>query len=165
MELTEFVGQYPPFGPNPPRPGAPDAADAYRQVSADEGLDVLPACRGDLPGVTRPGHRDGMHLWVIVPSEVRVLLETAPHVHPPPLSLGVAKHTNLTGGAPACCGGELWIDAVDPNRIWAHGGSGRYTAKSPRHLEDAISVIESMGFVVTSAGWDVENARPARVFR
>jgi len=118
-----------------------------------------------MPTVARAGYRDGLHLWVIVPEAVRVLLESAPTVHPPPLSLGVAKHTNLTGGAPACCGGELWLDAVDPQRIYANGGSGRFTAKSPAHLEDAMSVIESLGFNVVSAGWDIENDRPARVFR
>jgi len=112
-----------------------------------------------MPTVARAGYRDGLHLWVIVPEAVRVLLESAPTVHPPPLSLGVAKHTNLTGGAPACCGGELWLDAVDPQRIYANGGSGRFTAKSPAHLEDAMSVIESLGFNVVSAGWDIENDR------
>lgn len=161
----EFVGCYTAFGPNPPRPGAPDAHDAYRPLTKDEGVGELPACRDLMPGVTRPGTKDGRHLWVIVPNEVRTLLETAPQVRPPPLSLGVAKHTNLTGGAPACCAGELWGDAVDPKRLYVNGGSGRYTAKSPRHLEDAMTVFESLGFEVVAAGWDSENARPARVFR
>ena len=126
---------------------------------------------GTLPGCVetmiarRPGHREGRHLWVIVPAEVRVILETAPDVRPPPLSLGVAKHTNLTGGGPAACGGELWLDPADNRKLYANGGSGRYPPRTPKQLEDAIQVLAGLGFTVVSAGWSEDNDVPERVFR
>jgi hypothetical protein len=89
---------------------------------------------------------------VIIPDALPVLLETAPNVRPPPLSSGMAKHTNLTGGASACCGGEIWTDAVDRDRLYVNGGSGRYRPRTPAELADAVQVFETLGFRVDSAG-------------
>jgi len=74
-----------------------------------------------------------------------ILLTTAPEVQPPPLECECAKHTNLTGGAPACCGG--------------------YPPRTRVELADAIDVFQSFGFEVVSAGWDDDNDRPERTFR
>ena len=83
----------------------------------------------------------------------------------PPLETGVAKHTNLTGGAPASCGGELWIDPVDPRRLYVSGASGRYGPDSEQQLNDAVDVMRGRGFLVESFGWDAETNLPARVYR
>ena len=121
MELEAYIDLYPPQAPAK----SADAPDAHRQLEAPDGVGTLPSCAETMVAGRRAGQRDGRHLWVIVPDAVRVILEIAPDVRPPPLSLGVAKHTNLTGGGEAACGGELWIDPADNRKLYANGGSGR----------------------------------------
>jgi hypothetical protein len=162
VQLAEFAAEYPPTDPLD-RPG--DPPDAFRLLTDIDGVGLLPTCVATMRATARPGLPEGCHLWVILPDEVPVIIETAEDVQPPPLTLGRAKHTNLTGGGPACCGGELWRDAVDADQLYVHGGSGRYGARSPQQLEDAVRVIEAFGFKVRSAGWSEENDCPARVFR
>jgi hypothetical protein len=161
MQPGEFANHYPPAGPLP-RPN--DPPDVTRQLGADDGVANMP-CAPAMRPASRPGDKDSRHLWVILADSVPVILETAPDVRPPPLSLGVAKHTNLTGGAPACCGGEIWLDGADSQRLHVNGGSGRYPAQSPEQLADAVRVLEGYGYSVRSAGWSEENDCPERVFR
>ena len=162
VDLAEFVAQYPP-APPVERPNDPD--DARRLLEHADGVRYLPSCATQMPPSAQPGSADGRHLWVIVPEGVPVILETAPHVRPPPLSLGVAKHTNLTGRAPASCGGEVWVDDADASLLYMTGGSGRFEAQSRTQLDDVARVFESLGFLVYSAGWSDDNDRPERVFR
>jgi hypothetical protein len=162
MTLTAFTGRYSVHGPNKPL----ETPDQARLLTAADGVISLTGAPFPAPvAVGRPGFREGKHLWVIFPVVLPVILETAPSVQPPPLKSGWAKHTNLTGAKAACCGGELWIDAVSPSRLYVNGGSGRYEPRSRAELADAIQVFEGLGFEVVSAGWDDENSRPARVFR
>ncbi len=140
----------------PPEPPAKLAAneDENRRLDREDGVLILRDCASeDLVPCRRPGEKHAKYLWVIVPDEVPFVLETAPSVRPPPLSLGVAKHSNLTGGEPASCGGELWVDPVENRKLFANGGSGRYPAKTPQQMEDAIRVLAACGFTVVSAGW------------
>lgn len=161
MSCAEFSTKHPPQGPNKP----PETEDQLRKLTPDDGVLLLtsPPFPDPVPG--RPGFAEGRHLWVILPEEVPVLLETAPCVRPPPLQSGCAKHTNLTGGGPACCGGELWVDDVSPHLLYVNGKSGRYRPRSPAELADAMKVFEELGFQVVSAGWDEENDIPAQLFR
>ncbi|MBL9104893.1 MAG: hypothetical protein JNL82_28365 [Myxococcales bacterium] len=161
MTLTAFAGRHTPQMPKK----RPETEDQLRKLTLEDGVvclahapfpDLLPGRRGTL---------DGKYLWVITPSEVPVILETAPHARPPPLQSGVAKHTNLTGGAPACCGGELWVDPVFSECLYVNGGSGRYQPRSPEELEDAVGVFEGLGFRVICAGWSEDNDAPERTFR
>jgi hypothetical protein len=161
MDLTKYTERYPPQPPSKPA-GTPDE---HRQLTVGEGLGFLPEAAAAMTPAKRIGDREGRHLWAIVPSDVRVILEVAPGVKPPPLTLGVAKHTNLTGGGPASCGGEVWLDPADPRKLYATGGSGRYPPRTPAQLEDAIEVFLSFGFEVISAGWSEDNDCPQRVFR
>lgn len=161
MDPAAYNALYPPQLPSKPA----DAPDAHRLLTHEDGVGTLPTCADSAPSVARPGQRHGRHLWAIGSEEVRVILEVAPQVRPPPLSLGVAKHTNLTGGEPASCGGELWFDSVGKGKLYANGGSGRYPARSPKQLEDAMKVLAGCGFEVISAGWSYENDCPERVFR
>lgn len=161
MDLPTYTVRYPP---QPPAKAA-GASDEHRQLGTDEGMGFLPGAVTTMTPGRRPGEREGRHLWVIAPSDVRLILEVAPYVRPPPLSLGVAKHTNLTGGGPASCGGEVWLDPADSNKLFATGGSGRYPARTPAQLEDAMSVLSSYGFEVVSAGWSEDNDCPQRIFR
>jgi hypothetical protein len=132
-------------------------------LTSADGVQILPS-DGVEPAVD-PGDSDGAHLWVIVPEEVRVIVENDPPVAPPPLDIGKAKHTNLTGGGQACAGGELWRDSADDSLLYVHGGSGRYPVESPDQLHDVVRVFECLGYRVVSAGWDFDVDRAARTFR
>jgi len=161
MDLAAYTERYPPQRPAKPA----GAQDARRQLTVEEGMGFLPDAATAMIPARRPGGREGCHLWVIIPSDVRFILEVAPNVRPPPLSLGVAKHTNLTGGGPACCGGEVWLDPANARKLYATGGSGRYPPKNLAQLEDAITVFTAYGFEVVCPGWDEDNDIAERVFR
>jgi hypothetical protein len=109
--------------------------------------------------------KDGLHLWVFLPdARVPYIAESAPKVAPP-LQSGAAKHSNLTGGAPACCGGELWVDPANDDTVYVNGASGRYGPRTPTQLEDAESVFRDFGLTVVGFGWDYDVDLPARVLR
>lgn len=125
----------------------------------------MPDCVATMRPAASPGFPEDRYLWAILPDSVPVILETGETVQPPPLSMGVVKHTNLTGGKPACCGGELWSDAINSRLLYVNGGSGRYGARSPKQLDDAVHVFKQFGYLVQSAGWSEENDCPERIFR
>lgn len=164
MLLTDFASKYPADGPFI----APANQDQVRQLGQADGVVTLMAAPFPDPVQSTPGQADGRNLWVFTPADVLAVLETAPAVNPP-LESGVAKHTNLTGGTPACCGGELWVDNVTAAKLWVNGKSGRYWRRSHPNgrskLEDAVRVFESLGFEVVSAGWDEDSDFPAPTFR
>ena len=105
----------------------------------------------------------GCHLWVIRESGVPFILERADVVSR--LKSGVVKHTNLTGGRDASCGGELWVDPVDAGSLYVNGCSGRYGPETATQMSDAALAIRSLGFRVESFGWDDDANRPAAVRR
>lgn len=160
MDLGTFLTRYPPALPR--RAHAND--DELRLLAEADGvlaLDVAPAA----PSTTGdPSDLSARHLWVIWPAGVPYILERAPAVSPP-LQSGVAKHSNLTGGGAASCGGELWVDPVDPSKLYVNGASGRYGPKTPQQLVDAVVLIRDRGFQVESFGWDADTNLPARVYR
>lgn len=163
MDLDSFAARYPPAAPRIEAANADQLrhlqeADGVRHVT---GPPVETAVRRTPRG---EDCRDGRHLWVFLPDCIPYLLEAAPEVTPP-LDSGVAKHTNLTGGAPACCGGELWIDPVDDDKIYVNGASGRYGPTSPKQLSDAEDVFRAVGLAVVGFGWDDDADLPARVLR
>lgn len=161
MEIGEFTARH---TLRRPRPRHSDADDAHRHLTADDGVTLMP-CADRMIRAPQPGDVDSRHLWVIGPESLPVILETAAGVRPPPLSLGAAKHTNLTGGGPAACGGEVWVDEVNSELLYVTGGSGRYPPRSRDELRDAEEVFRSFGYTVVGAGWSDENDSPQRVFR
>jgi hypothetical protein len=163
MELKTFVTKYPPGPPAKP----PDNEDQLRLLTPDDGvvrLEDNAATEALSVTVSKPGTGDGKCLWVIVSDAVPAIVELAPRARVA-LQSGVAKHTNLTGGGHASCGGECWVDAVVEKRLWVNGGSGRYRPSSPQHLDDAVAVIRLLGYDVISAGWSTDNDWPERTFR
>jgi hypothetical protein len=164
MTLEEFCAKYPA---RPPRRVA-DNPSELRLLSEQEGVRRLasPPAETTTPASPRLNSdvRYGRHLWVFLETAVPYLLEVAPMASPA-LTSGVAKHTNLTGGSPASCGGELWIDPVDAKVLYMNGASGRYGPETPQQLADAVSVLQSRGFEVISFGWDEDANRPARILR
>lgn len=160
MTLEDFVRSHPP---QPPRI-RPQTEDQHRRLGANDGVFLIEAPPIDRPVFGRRGTPDGRYLWVISPDATPAILETAPGVRPP-LQSNVAKHTNLTGGDDACCGGEMWLDAVEATRLDITGGSGRYPPRSHQELDDVVRLLQLRGFGVHCAGWDPDTDRPARVFR
>ncbi len=100
---------------------------------------------------------------MIQPDELPFILERAAVT--PPLESGLVKHTNLTGGKTACCGGEMWFDPADDGLVYANGCSGRYGPRTSAELSNAMAVIRAFGYTVVSFGWDEDANKPARVIR
>ncbi len=162
MTLEEFVRKYPP---HPPRRVAANG-DEVRRLSAADGVVQLHSAPASVTCRAHPrdaGAGQATHLWVFFAAGIPAILELA--VVSPPLQSGKAKHTNLTGGADASCGGELWVDPVDPTKLYVNGGSGRYGPTTSAQLDDAMSVFRRYGYDVVSFGWSDENDAPERVLR
>jgi hypothetical protein len=154
----------------PARPPAADRithADQLVLLDASHGVRYLePApISGVLPGHPPSVDSSGRacHLWVFdavgvpfVPEQVGAAAEFHDRV---------AKHTNITGGAPAHCGGEIWFAEPETDRIFVSGGSGRHGPKSSTELDDAVAVFTEFGFQTTSLGWDQETNSARRVLR
>ena len=112
---------------------------------------------------TPPRSRDDCgshrHLWVIDDTGIPYIVE-APL---PELNGELPKHTNLTAGAPAYVGGELWFS--DSSSLYLSGGSGRYPPSNAEHLDDAAGVFEVLGYDVISLGWDADTDSAERVLQ
>lgn len=71
---------------------------------------------------------------------------------------GVIKHTNLTGGEPAFCGGELLFTNSDT--IVVNGCSGRYGPSTEDEMQCVATSFKNSGYKVWSCGFDDETNRP-----
>ena len=140
-------------------------SDEVRQIVAAEGLQSLgpapnpSAKNGAAPTKSRESE-DTKYLWVIAERDVPIALEQENKAK---LQRGYLSHTNLTGGADAHSGGELWF--TEASVLILNGGSGRYTPRSEIELEEAALAFKAMGYKVASMGWDNETATPARYLR
>lgn len=103
--------------------------------------------------------RGNTYLWVIGVEEVPLALESLEFGRT--LATAVIKHTNLTGGASAHCGGELWF--VSEKALVLSGSSGRYGPKSEQELRDAVAAFKVDGYAVASLGFDEETGFPSTV--
>ena len=161
MKINEFIHSY------PAKPAQKPAlnGDENRQLTAQDGVRILvwPPPLGVERKVPTKSGDPGCHLWVIVPNQIPFLAEKAPIS--PPLTSGVVKHTNLTGGNPACCGGEVWFDPAFENLLYVNGCSGRYGPDTPEQLVAVEDVFRALGYSVSGFGWDPDAHRPAKVFR
>ena len=132
-------------------------------VNSADGLLFLNGVPPDAPmGSPRLAQDDdgeNCHLWII-DDRGRPCISHAPLER---LGNGKLHHTNLTGGASALIGGEIWFDEMP--RIYLSGSSGRYPPNGPSHLEAAEQLFSAVGFDVLSLGWDDEAEKPHRVWR
>ncbi|MET3896141.1 hypothetical protein ABIB57_000065 [Devosia sp. UYZn731] len=92
------------------------------------------------------------HLWVVREEDVVYAEETGDWGKS--LATGSIKHTNLTGGDLAYCGGELVM--LDNQSVLVNGRSGRYGPKSADELKAAAIAFKASGYVVWSCGFDDE---------
>jgi hypothetical protein len=162
MNLAAFLEKYPPRPPQ--RQPAND--DEVRPLGESDGVRRLGLSPAENPaGCERPTKKGapGCHLWVFDHTGIPYLLELAEVV--PPLQSGLVKHSNLTAGGPASCGGEVWLETERSTHLYINGCSGRYGPSTAEQLEDAARVLRAMGYTVTSFGWDSDANRPSMVLR
>ncbi len=136
--------------------------DQVKQMSPADGLldwvdgNGLPRAAPPAP-LLDSSHVEQAELWVVRVHDV---------VHAPErclfgrtLESGVIKHTNLTGGSPAFCGGELLL--LDTDTVVVNGRSGRYGPRTREELDSATKAFAESGYGVWSMGFDDEANRPA----
>ena len=114
-------------------------------------------CLGVPPRSLRESGRH-RYLWVINDEGIPFIKEVPILV----LNSQCPKHTNLTGGASAYVGGELWFATGES--LYISGASGRYRPINEDQLKDAMGVFEAYSYSVASLGWDVERDRPRRIW-
>ena len=155
---NRYPSRHPAFlGANP---------DEHRLLDVPDGVQLFsnapyPVRTQDLnPSETAPDNEKRC-LWVVRTLDVPFVRESA--AVSPRLQSGVCKHTNLTGGQDAHCGGEVWF--VSDDRLIINGASGRYPPRGPDELEEITIAFQAAGYKVWSMGWDSEANRPARVLR
>lgn len=151
------------FPARPPNTAAIRLADETRPLTEAEGLRELaaPPCTDVLLGSPKDPPNEAAatkYLWVVGQNRVPFALDLSPG-----FERGRLSHTNLTGGADAHCGGEVWFSA--PSTIIINGGSGRYPPRTPDELDEVARAFKATGYKVAHMGWDAETNTPARKFR
>lgn len=96
-------------------------------------------------------------LWVVMRTEVATAEERCTFAFG--LHDKVLKHSNLTGGAPAHCAGELL--QMSETRVVVNGRSGRYGPSSMAELQEVSKAFKGSGYDVWTMGWDDDGDRPA----
>ena len=159
MDLSSFQQKY-----GPRDPALPGLAHELLLLSADHGVRALQKAPVDSVSFGRPPRSredkgESRYLWVIDDQGIPYIMEQ------PLKYLGgrVPKHTNLTGGAVAYLGGEIWFN-TSINLVLS-GGSGRYPPLHETQLNDAAQVFESYGYQVVSLGWNAETDKAERIYR
>lgn len=140
--------------------------DEVRLLTVDEGLGELSCApakafeRGVPPGmeVTKGINK---YLWVIANTEVPIAVEEPGKGTP--VDRGYLSHTNLTGGASAYCGGELWF--IDDSTVILNGGSSRYPPREAAELEGVAFGFKAAGYRTATMGWNSEAASSFRSLR
>lgn len=158
MTIASFHERY-----HPPRsPVYPDDSSPLSKIPLkNHGAALLcnaPATDVELGCPPRGTREKGSarYLWVIDDTGIPYIFE----IRYPLLENTVPKHTNLTGGAPAYMGGELWFFTSES--IYFSGGSSRYAPRNAEHLDDAATVFEDYGYEVYCLGWDPEEDKALR---
>lgn len=129
------------------------AADGLMQwQDGVAGVSVQPGA----PPLLEQSDTQDAHLWVVrtedvVHAEERCAFGTQ-------LASRVVKHTNLTGGAAAFCGGELLF--LTDGTIVVNGCSGRYGPRSKAEMDQVVTAFVGSGYGVWSMGFDEETNRP-----
>jgi hypothetical protein len=137
--------------------------DELKQMTAEDGLQDFDLSAGktalisEIPRVADA--RGNIYLWAVTADRVPYAAEEV--AYGKTLQTGRIKHTNLTGGSEAHCGGELWF--LSESEILVGGDSGRYGPNSPDELADAALAFKSVGYRVASLGFDEDTGYSARI--
>lgn len=163
-----FIAKYPPRNPNlTPERNTPSQLEPLSEKHGVHSVEKSPATWAKLTNNTldynQIRERKLLYLWVIINTEpyVRCINEYNP------LALTKERtrvcHTNLTGGAPACAGGELFF--LEQSVLYINGASGRYPVTSNEQLQEVARVFARMGYRVGSVGFSPDTGKPRRCFR
>lgn len=126
------------------------------KVWADGSQAPVATASSPAPLLTSANLKDCM-LWVVREDDVVWAPEKGPFGKK--LESGVIKHTNLTGGAAAYCGGELLV-LEDELIVVVNGCSGRYGPRNSTEMDEVAKAFAQSGYGVWSMGYDEEAARP-----
>ena len=89
--------------------------------------------------------KHGLYLWVIDQNGLKILLEATPNLAS---ERGIVCHTNITGGAPALQGGELWFG--EDSKLYLNYQSGRYGAATDVQRQAVLDYFAAVGYEVVS---------------
>lgn len=161
MDIVEFRNRYAKCSPRHTQAGI-RLDHEYVKWTDSFGVRMLqsaPAQEVEFGAPAREPDESGLntYIWVIDDSGIPYIIERSIGDNPAP------KHTNLTGGAEAYVGGEVWFS--DNATLFLSGGSGRYPPEDERQLNDAAEVFQNYGYTVTSLGWDETTGRAVRYLR
>lgn len=118
-------------------------------------IDGQEAGGGDVPAMITDEDQLPTHLWVV---RIEDVVHAEEHCrYGAGLETGKIKHTNLTGGGKAHCGGELKF--LGGNKVLLNGASGRYGPRSETELREAAIAFRDSGYTVYWTGYDAEANR------
>ena len=105
--------------------------------------------------------KSNLYLWLVRSDDVKICPENG--VLGQSTQRERLSHTNLSGPAPAHCGGELWFR--DAGSLYLNGGSSRFTARNRAEWEAIEAAFRVSGYKVCSFGWNEEIGKPKRTLR
>ena len=148
---------YPPRSPDLSNQRYADETDL---ISSTDGLGSISSAPASAiePASPPGGDPACKYLWVVTPSDVPIALENGPAAAK--MQRKRLSHTNLTGGAQAHAGGELWFTAADV--IVINGGSSRYKPRPPDEVEAVALALAGLGYTVGHLPYDPGVNRWAR---
>jgi hypothetical protein len=107
--------------------------------ATDDGLPEQAVCVPPKSILENPKY--GRYLWVITANGMHIILEATPN---PNAARKVVCHSNITGGAPALQGGELWFGT--DNKVYINYRSGRYGAINEAQMEAVVAYFGYVGY-------------------
>lgn len=146
--------------PRPARPTAIRLDDEYERMPADQmehwqdggPIDHL----SEPPEILPVAERERARLWVVGADQVvHALKKCAFGVG---RKRGELKHTNLTGGDDAFCGGELII--LDESTVVVNGDSGRYGPQTVEEINLVLRAFSESGHRTYTTGYDGDAGVP-----
>lgn len=150
-------------GPDLDNKRSNDELEAITEAEGKLDMPVSPALgiRQGEPATSRANPGTNKYLWVVGCQDVPIAIEDNRDIRTRP-SRGRLSHTNLTGGADAHAGGEVWFISADA--VCINGGSSRYRPRSADELRAIARGLARMGYRVGNLGMDETNM-PVRVFK
>ena len=151
MRPEHFMSSYEVLPPKDPKEDHPSYWDFMAEIVHLIENDIKPEKIGQ-PSLNKDTQSINTHLWVLCQNNTPCAIECSERYSV--LYDSIAKHTNLTGGCVAYCGGELWFRG-EKEFIFS-GASGRYPARSLAQLDKVADYFRSLGYKVGHLGWDDE---------
>lgn len=162
-----FITKYPPREPRlTPNQNTPSQLEQLTEIHGVYIINNAPATWATLtdpPTFENAKNGNSLYLWIITDTPPTVYCIKEHEERALTEERNRACHTNLTGGQPACAGGEMWFSS--PNTIYLNGCSGRYPVQSEEQLRDAALVFTRKGYRVGSLGVSQGTGKPRRVVR